>query len=96
MADRISDILLCGTRSCIFMEIKKIQQKAVMATEEKREVIAHDVVRIRGATGEENPPIIVSIPRPILNVVKMEKGDEARIYTDGRRIYLEKLEEPTI
>jgi hypothetical protein len=81
------------------MEIKKIQQKAVMATEEdegKRTVIAHDVVRIRGATGEENPPIIVSIPRPILNVVKMEKGDEARIYTDGRRIYLEKLEEPTI
>jgi hypothetical protein len=81
------------------MEIKKIQQKAVMATEEdeeKRVVIAHDVVRIRGATGEENPPIIVSIPRPILNVVKMEKGDEARIYTDGRRIYLEKLEEPQI
>lgn len=82
------------------MEIKKIQQKAVMATEEddsgKRVVIAHDVVRIRGATGEENPPIIVSIPRPILNVVKMEKGDDARIYTDGMRIYLEKLEEPTL
>jgi hypothetical protein len=54
------------------------------------------VVRIRGATGEENPPLIVSIPRKILNAASIRKGDEVRIYTDGTRIYLEKLEEPEI
>jgi hypothetical protein len=59
-------------------------------------VIARDVVRIRGATGEENPPLIVSIPRKILNAASIRKGDEVRIYTDGTRIYLEKLEEPEI
>ncbi len=59
-------------------------------------VIARDVVRIRGATGEENPPIIISIPRKILNTAGLRKGDEVRIYTDGARIYLEKLGEPEI
>jgi hypothetical protein len=59
-------------------------------------VIAQDVVRIRGAMGEENPPIIISIPRKILNAASLKKRDEVRIYTDGARIYLEKLEEPEI
>jgi hypothetical protein len=59
-------------------------------------VIARDVVRIRGATGEENPPIIISVPRKILNAASLRKGDEVRIYTDGARIYLEKLGEPEI
>jgi hypothetical protein len=59
-------------------------------------VIARDVVRIRGATGEENPPIIISVPRKILNAANLRKGDDVRIYTDGIRVYLEKLEEPEI
>ena len=59
-------------------------------------VLARDVVRIRGATGEENPPIILLIPRKVLNAANLRKGDEVRIYTDGIRIYLEKLEEPEI
>jgi hypothetical protein len=63
---------------------------------EKKAVIARDVVRVRGATGEENPPIIISVPRPILNAVNIKKGDEVRIYTDGRKIYLERLDEPVI
>jgi hypothetical protein len=59
-------------------------------------VIARDVVLIRGATGEENPPLIVSIPRKILNAASLKKGDEVRIYTDGARIYLERLAEPIL
>lgn len=72
------------------------KQQLKEATEEQRIVIARDVVRVRGATGENRPPIIVSIPRAILQAVKMEKGDDVRIYTEGIRIYLEKLEEPQI
>jgi hypothetical protein len=59
-------------------------------------VTARDVVLIRGATGEENPPLIVSLPRKILNAAGLRKGDEVRIFTDGVRVYLEKLEEPEI
>jgi hypothetical protein len=59
-------------------------------------VIACDVVLIRGATGNENPPLIVSIPRKILNAAGLRKSDQVRIYTDGRRVYLEKLKEPTL
>jgi hypothetical protein len=59
-------------------------------------VITREVVRIRGATSGENPPIIISVPRKILNAASLRKGDEVRIYTDGQRVYLEKLEEPIL
>ena len=59
-------------------------------------IIARDVVLVRGAVGGQNPPLIVSIPRTISSAANMTKGDEVRIYTDGRRIYLEKLEEPVL
>lgn len=61
-----------------------------------KRVLAHDVVNIRGASGGENPPLIVSIPRAIANAVKVSKGDRMQIYTDGERIYLERLTQPTL
>lgn len=76
--------------------IKKEERKDNESPRKITKVIARDVVRIRGATGEENPPIIISIPRKVLNAASLRKGDEVRIYTDGDRIYLEKLEEPEI
>ena len=75
-----------------------VVQRLVRTPKEKERnlVITRDVVRVRGATGEENPPIIISVPRAILNAVNMKKGDEVWIYTDGVRVYLEKLQAPEI
>lgn len=85
-----------GENTVIQQLIDKPNTRAGTKDRDRKIVIARDVVRIRGATGEENPPIIVSVPRAILNAVGMKKGDEVRIYTDGRRVYLDKLEEPEI
>jgi hypothetical protein len=80
--------------------IQQLVERETKVNEERprktTKVIARDVVLIRGATGDENPPIIISIPRKILNAAGFRKGDEVRIYTDGARIYLEKLEEPIL
>ena len=80
--------------------IQQLVERETKANEKRprkiSKVIASDVVLIRGATGEENPPIIISIPRKILNAASLRKGDEVRIYTDGARIYLEKLKEPVL
>jgi hypothetical protein len=54
------------------------------------------VVTIRGARGGEDAPLIMSIPRAIVNAAKYKKGDKVQIYTDGERTYLERLAEPKI
>lgn len=67
---------------------------AIMAT--GRKVIAHDVVNVRPARSGEYPPMIVSIPKKIVDVMKLKKGESLRIYTDGEKIYLDRFEEPTL
>lgn len=42
------------------------------------------------------PPMIVSIPKKIVDVMKLRKGEQLRIYTDGEKIFLDRFEEPTI
>jgi hypothetical protein len=59
-----------------------------------RKILAHDVVTMRGARGGEDAPLIVSIPKDIAEAAKCNKGEKWQIYTDGERIYLEKLAEP--
>jgi hypothetical protein len=61
-----------------------------------KKILAHDVVTIRGARGGEDAPLIMSIPRAIVNAAKYKKGDKVQIYTDGERTYLERLAEPKI
>ena len=67
-----------------------------------KKVLADDIVNVRAARnpdkekGETQPPLIVSIPRPIAYAVKIQKGDRMRIYTDGEKIYLDKVEKPQI
>jgi len=72
------------------------EEKETPTPRKPGKVIAKDVVRIRGATGDRDPPIIVSIPKSVLNAANMRKGDDVRIYTDGRKVYLDRLEEPEI
>jgi hypothetical protein len=59
-------------------------------------VLAHDVVGLRVARSGPFAPMEVSIPKPIINVMKLKKGDKLRIYTDGLKIYIDKFEEPEI
>jgi hypothetical protein len=61
-----------------------------------KKVLARDVVTMRSARGGENAPLIVSIPSAIAKAIKCEKGEKFQIYTDGERIYLERLAEPKV
>ena len=44
----------------------------------------------------KEPPLIVSIPRIIANAVGVQQRDQMMMYTDGKRIYLDKIEEPEL
>jgi hypothetical protein len=61
-----------------------------------KKVLAHDIVTVRASRGGEDIPMIVSIPKPIANILKLKLKDRMQIYTDGERIYLDKIKEPTI
>jgi hypothetical protein len=61
-----------------------------------KKVLAHDVVNVRPARSGDYPPMIVSIPKKIVDIMKLEKGEKVRIYTDGERIYLDRFETPTL
>ena len=73
----------------------KTKAELVVPTPNKK-VIAHDVVNIRPARSGDYPPMIVSIPKKIVDAMKLKKGESLRIYTDGEKIYLDRFEEPTI
>lgn len=62
-------------------------------------VLAHDVVILRVArSGDATAylPMEISIPKSIVNAMKLKKGDRLRIFTDGNRIYVDKEKEPEI
>ena len=59
-------------------------------------MIAHEVVTIRVARGGEFAPLVIPLPKDIAEVIKYEKGDQVWIYTDGERVYIEKLEDPEL
>jgi hypothetical protein len=61
-----------------------------------KKVLAHDVVNVRPARSGDYPPMIVSIPKQIVDIMKLEKGEKLRVYTDGERIYLDRFETPTL
>lgn len=61
-----------------------------------KKVLAYDVVNVRPARSGDYPPMIVSIPKKIVDVMKLEKGEKLRVYTDGERIYLDRFETPTL
>jgi hypothetical protein len=61
-----------------------------------KKVLAHTSVAIRPARTGDNPPIIISIPRKIADVMKLKIGEDLRMYTDGEKIYLDRFEEPTL
>lgn len=59
--------------------------------------IIQDRVKVRAARGgDPDPPIIISIPKPIIRAVKLGVGEYLRIYTDGKKICMEREPEPEI
>ena len=62
----------------------------------ERKVLAHTTVTIRPARTGDNPPIIISVPRKIVDVMKLKIGEDLRMYTDGEKIYLDRFEETTL
>ena len=67
-----------------------------------KKVLARIVVTIRAARSidekkkEEFPPLIVSGPRTIAKASNIKPSDQMMMYTDGERIYLDKIKEPEI
>jgi hypothetical protein len=78
----------------MYMKGKTAAPIQIMTT--GRKVIAHDVVNARPARSGDSPPMIVTIPKKIVEAMKLKKGESLRIYTDGEKIYVDRFEEPTI
>jgi hypothetical protein len=73
---------------------EKENKKMSKDREKERKILADDVVTVRRArAGTETPTLLVAIPKKIVNASKITKGIKLRIFTDGDRIYLEKLGE---
>jgi hypothetical protein len=45
--------------------------------------IKAEYVKVRAARSTDNPPLIVSIPRPIANQLKIEVGDNFAMMVEG-------------
>jgi hypothetical protein len=59
--------------------------------------IVQDRIKVRAARGgEDDPPIIISIPKPIIKAAQLNVGEYLRIYTDGKKICMEREPEPDI
>jgi len=50
----------------------------------------------RAARSGEYPPMIVTIPKKLVEAMKLKKGESLRIYTDGEKLYLDRFETPEI
>jgi hypothetical protein len=61
-----------------------------------RRVVAHDLIRIRASRSGDFAPLEITLPKQIVDSMKLEKGMQIRIYTDGERGYFDIAEEPTI
>jgi hypothetical protein len=78
-----------------------LQQQEEDIIEMSKKILARKAVTIRAArapTKEEGklPPLIVAIPKVIANAANVKQADQMIMYTDGNRIYLDKIQEPKI
>lgn len=53
-------------------------------------------VTIRAARSGKNPPVIVSIPRSVVDKAKLRIGDTLLMYTDGDKVIITRPELPTV
>ena len=50
-----------------------------------------NVIRTRCARSGDNPPMIVTIPKKLVEAIKLKDGESLRIYTDSERLYIDDL-----
>jgi antidote-toxin recognition MazE-like antitoxin len=58
-------------------------------------VIAHGTANARPARSGDNAPMIITIPKEIVEVMKIKKGEILRLYTDGEKVYIDRFLEST-
>jgi Antidote-toxin recognition MazE, bacterial antitoxin len=56
-------------------------------------IIAHGTAFARPARTGDNVPIIITIPKDIVRAMKIKKGENLRLYTDGDKIYIDRFQE---
>ena len=54
--------------------------------------IFRSLVNVRAAKGGDNPPMIITIPKNIVNAFNLELGETLDILTDGEKIVLKRTE----
>jgi hypothetical protein len=59
-------------------------------------VLAYDVINVRAAGSGRGAPLIISIPKLIVDAMKIKIGHRLRVYIDGEKIYLDRFKEPEI
>ena len=58
-------------------------------------VVAHGTANARPARTGNNAPIIITIPKEIVEAMKIKKGETLRLYTDGEKVYIDRFLEST-
>jgi hypothetical protein len=56
-------------------------------------IVAHGTAFARLARTGDNVPIIITIPKDIVRAMKIKKGENLRLYTDGEKIYIDRFQE---
>ncbi len=72
------------------MKDKKGSATILVPTPKK--IVAHDVVSVRPARTGDSPPMIITIPKKIVDAMQLKKGEDLRIYTDSEKIYIDRFE----
>jgi hypothetical protein len=92
----LNTIIYVDYKEYIFMQ----DNTYVVVDNMTKKILARIAVTIRPARPikkeNEIPPLIVSVPRIIANAANVQPKDQMMMYTDGERIYLDKIDEPKL
>ena len=72
---------------------KNIFSDTILADGKK---VTVEQITIRAARSGKNPPLIVSIPRSVVDKAKLRIGDTLLMYTDGDKVIITRPELPTV
>jgi hypothetical protein len=83
-------------------QLQKQRAKAkgsIPLTDSSKKIIAHDTVSLRPARSAKegkDPPMVISVPKSIIHAMKLKTGESLRIYTDGKKIFIDRFEEAEV
>lgn len=94
----MSTITISATSQYLYSNIEKIlsmPQSELALNPPLVKIIAHGTAFARPARSGDNVPIIITIPKDIVEAMKIKKGENLRLYTDGDKIYIDRFMEST-